>query len=1012
MRIISVQLKVLAGTLLLVTSIFSTWSYAAGDKPDATDPVMLHYFNSPLGFDYEAWKQKLKVVDEHLALHELPSNGGGGITFERDLSAYTDKVPVMEIKVLPKNKAVSLGIMLLDKNHKQARWSLPFPAPSDKFVSVIPTVNPTLGDPAAVHGKEGDTTPFDYAHIVQMQISGDWSGEIVDIELGAFYLADPKLFESDAGRKELDKKLAAVMVGYKEEAKVLRKQQEQFNSYGYHVTDQSPKIVHVSLAAPEILAVTVEAQKIIQPTVTPYEAKPGDKITPEMWPDDDKHGARRAVLERDGKRLGVLQGPKLNFLTTDEMPEGDPFLEFTADDKSNYTITSHDDPLYMSGVKPTEVYRKTMPTDSQLPGGEHPTRHRMYLKMATPFKANCTYTLKTQKLNVHNPEHDFRTDFANLRSDSIHVNQNGYRPDDPYKRATLSLWMGTGGAWDFGNDLKFSLVEDVSKKVVYTGKVEEVMGVQGTEQLWTQPAKNYAKTAVYKMDFGDFKGDGNYRVVVDGIGSSYPFNIDSKVWERAFLLQMKGLYNNRSGIEVGPPYSDFKKPRDFHPDDGATITRSTYDVVYKGMYNLEGVPKEDTGEVVKNAWGGYHDAGDWNPRRVTHMLTTFAQLELVEILPEYFNKLNLNIPKTSGKDIPDVITEALWEVDCFRRMQQADGAIPYGIESQTDPMNGELSWLSTQHLYVLAPNMRDSWLYAAVAGRVAKVLRPIKPELAKEYETSAIKAFNWGEQDYAKRKADGSLSKFQELWMAVDARNIAALVLYDITDDKKYHGVFMEETCLKDPDRDICSWGDHIQTDAAFLYARMDDKRVDPTIKKNARAAILRLADQSMEYAADNAFNITSREKGRPMFAGFFSVSGGMEVARAHYLTGKVEYLKGAVQSCQFQTGCNPNNLVYTTGMGSNPVKNPLHLDSRASGQAVPVGLTVFGNADIWNFRNSFWDINLQFTNKPEYTWPNAYDWPLPEAYFDVWLLVSTNEFVIDTWQQNVFVWGYLAARK
>lgn len=50
--------------------------------------------------------------------------------------------------------------------------------------------------------------------------------------------------------------------------------------------------------------------------------------------------------------------------------------------------------------------------------------------------------------------------------------------------------------------------------------------------------------------------------------------------------------------------------------------------------------------------------------------------------------------------------------------------------------------------------------------------------------------------------------------------------------------------------------------------------------------------------------------------------------------------------------------------------------------------------------------------NKPENLWPNAYDWPLPETYFDVWLLVSTNEFVIDTWQQNVFVWGYLAARR
>lgn len=440
------------------------------------------------------------------------------------------------------------------------------------------------------------------------------------------------------------------------------------------------------------------------------------------------------------------------------------------------------------------------------------------------------------------------------------------------------------------------------------------------------------------------------------------------------------------------------------------VTRASFDVLEKGQYNMSELPATDTHEAITNAWGGYHDAGDWNPRRVTHMLTTMAQLELAEILPGYFDKLKLNIPPTEG--LPDIVTEALWEIDCFRRIQLPDGGIPYGIESQTDPGSGEVSWLSTQHLYVLAPNMRDSWLYAAVAGRAAKVLRPLRPELARVYEDSAVRAFAWGEADHAKKVAAKTLDQVKDLWMAVDARNLSALVLYDLTGDHAYHDVFMQDTCLAHPGEDLCAWGSHIQTDAAFLYARMDEARADPQIRQAARAAVLKLADDSLAYAAGNAFNVTCREKGRPMFAGFFSVSGGMEVARAHFLTGKPEYLAGAVESCQFGLGCNPGNLVYTTGLGSNPVRNPLHLDARSSGQPAPVGLTVFGNADIWNFRGSFWDINMQFVNKPDHLWPNVYDWPLQETYFDVWLLVSTNEFVIDTWQQNVFVWGYLAARK
>lgn len=30
--------------------------------------------------------------------------------------------------------------------------------------------------------------------------------------------------------------------------------------------------------------------------------------------------------------------------------------------------------------------------------------------------------------------------------------------------------------------------------------------------------------------------------------------------------------------------------------------------------------------------------------------------------------------------------------------------------------------------------------------------------------------------------------------------------------------------------------------------------------------------------------------------------------------------------SCQFCGGANPNNIVYTTGLGANPVRHPLWL--------------------------------------------------------------------------------------
>jgi hypothetical protein len=42
---------------------------------------------------------------------------------------------------------------------------------------------------------------------------------------------------------------------------------------------------------------------------------------------------------------------------------------------------------------------------------------------------------------------------------------------------------------------------------------------------------------------------------------------------------------------------------------------------------------------------------------------------------------------------------------------------------------------------------------------------------------------------------------------------------------------------------------------------------------------------------------------------------------------------------------------------------------------------------------------------------PALAEWPVPETYFDISLYPSTNEYTVDIWVPNVYVWGYLAAR-
>lgn len=752
----------------------------------------------------------------------------------------------------------------------------------------------------------------------------------------------------------------------------------------------APQVVRVSLSAPDIVCLEVQAGWVIPSKLEQYRPRADDK----------PHAVGVATyLKRDGRDIGWLIGARKDALVTFERLVGDP-LRGSVGSPAAYSV---------NGERPVAVYLKSRPNDWAQPSAAQPDHHGLamlhtiYLKMEHPLASGATYHITITGLNVRNPEVTLECDPTRIRSEAVHVNQIGYRPDDPVKRAFLSLWLGTGGAYRFPDDLRFRLVRDSTGRTVFRGNVEKVLDADEPERMGH--VQNYQKTNVYCMDFSAFRRAGRYRVVVDGVGCSYPFDIDGKVWERAFVTQMKGLYNQRSGIVLGPPYTAFRKPRDFHPADGASIYQSVYTVLDGGEQSL-GLEKGSTGRLVPQAWGGYHDAGDWNPRRATHLRVTMAQMELLELFPGFFQRLSLDIPHRPG--LPDILTEALFEVDLFRRLQAPDGGVGFGIETNGDPIEGEVSWLQSMPAYVYAPDLWSSYIYAAAAGRAAGLLSKYDTKLSALYRHSALAAMRWAEAQWSKRRASGTLGKLP--WEVADDRNLAAVVLYGLTRDKYWHHVFIENTCLSSPQAKLYAWGDHVQEDAAFAYACLDARLTDGALRHNAIVGLEEMARACLDYARGNAYNLACPDRYRPTFAGFFSTPLATALARAHYLTGKPEYLAGLVRATQFQSGCNPNNMTYTVGVGANWPKHPLHLDGRRTGQPAPLGLTVFGNFD-YNQQKDVW-----------MTWPLTYhlnqvctpppsEWPIAEAYFDIFLFVAQNEFTVDTWTPNVYVWGYLAAR-
>lgn len=766
-----------------------------------------------------------------------------------------------------------------------------------------------------------------------------------------------------------------------------------------------PVIEHVGPIAADILSIELQAGRLEPTRQVPYVSQSGDEIRQQA---NKNTGEPRSVtVIRDGVSIGYLVGRDRKLLSIPAKIVGQPLDEKSADRPESYVISSPDDGRYSQGLPPSAVWRKTK--SDNWAGSGHASRHYLYLKLPHALQPGKRYSLGV-RLNIASPVIEYLYGPNQDRSEAVHVTQIGFRPDDPGKSAFLSIWLGTGGPYAYPSGLRFHLREESSGKPVYTGPVVAAWKAAEPEQYGRKI--NFEKTDVYRMDFGDFRRPGKYRVCVEGVGCSHSFDIARDAWLKAFQLSMKGHYHHRNGIELGPPYTAFIRPRGFHPDDGVKVYQSTCPLMYSGNgLNILGTERNNfdclvlgrTDQVVANAWGGYMDAGDWD-RRIWHLDATRLHLELVDLFPAYFNEVPLNIPK-SKNGLPDLIDEALFNLDCYRRLQTPQGGIRGGIESSEHPTNSEASWQESQMVLTYAPGIWETYIYAGVAARAGHALRLLGRREAETYRESALRAMRWAESEYATWKAGPDFAKATDRGkMSIEEeRNLAAVEMYRLTGEKTWHDLFVATTDLNTPQ----PRSSVRRVDAAFVYARLQNRQADPALKSKAGQLVSGAADEALRFAQGNAFRIAKINAAPRPYGGFYTVPADRSVVRAHALTGKPVYLEALLRSAQFSAGANPMNMTMTTGLGHDYPRNPLHLDTRSTGQPAPSGITVYGPLDLGASNQSVL-ARLQKESTPP-----ALEWPVTESYFDIWTWVPVNEYTIhETLGQTAYVWGYLAARK
>lgn len=746
------------------------------------------------------------------------------------------------------------------------------------------------------------------------------------------------------------------------------------------------RIVRAGLVDQNVLAVTILEGNVELGTLTPYLKQAGDQ-----W---QVASAGQTNLLRDGLIVGVLTGnaeTESRFFRPNDRYSGRRADRERLTDSRAWHVQ-----LDSQVIKIRDVFRKSRVTNAAEIEGQRPEfcfEHTVYLKIESPLKKG-TLTLSSDDPVID----DFQFEFDPLRtiSEAIHVSLAGFRPSDPVKMATLSCWMGDGGPLDYRQASalpRFVVVDDQSGVAALRGEVklgrdaDQPCDHRGLGGRPDGTVSNYAGTPTFEIDFSKLQKSGRYRVLVQGLGSSLAFSIAEDVYRPVLDLALEGLAVHRWGEDRSVRLIDgstWQRPA-ATPDrnqgsNAAPIfeTRAVYTNANFADFEPGKIGLWKEGDPLASVVGGYMDAGDFD-RNHEHWIVSYLLLDLAArkhaVEPELANAL---------------IEAALWNVDLWVRLQQADGAVPSAIEYAEHPRNGEPSWLNSQAMYVCGPGGKSNLNHAAQAAKAALTLRAIDAKKSQRYLDSAIQSLRWvdangflgqGDDEQQLDSLDGYALVCAELWAA--------------TGDPQWREKLEEFFRVRVPEAWSTLQPRAFSTVLTVLEIPPDTAKLDDRLRERLEGAVK--ATLQMTYFEGSS----DRSAFGALKNGWVSLSWGnggwpsndcANVLRAWRLFDDPKCLDAAVRGFAYAAGGNPNNMPYLTGMHPRSVQHILHCDSRYSGLAAPAGIAIYGPSET--DRGSAWPLNWHLSGEqtiyPEYEY-----WPPYENVHQYWKWGMQMEYTV-----------------
>jgi endoglucanase len=578
-----------------------------------------------------------------------------------------------------------------------------------------------------------------------------------------------------------------------------------------------------------------------------------------------------------------------------------------------------------------------------------------YAKLPFAMTPGGTYAVRDSWGNLATFSYDGATP-----SWSIATNQVGYVADAPAKYAYVGAWLGTSGELDVAPfaGKPFTVVDDASGAAVLTGTASVA---RGDDTYSGQPVRG---ASALQLDLSSLSTPGTYRVAVPGVGTSRRFVVGPDAIGEPFYVHARGLYHARCGtldptltpwargdahqttlVAAFPPEDDDYKDHSaqgwgFRDAAGKYAAHTTFDAVARTA----------TTTPLTGVAGGWHDAGDFD--RNSHHLGAVEDLAYAYLhFPQNFSDGQLHLPE-SGNGVPDLLDEATWGIDVFRRSQAADGRVSTRIESTSHPKAWDPGKDPAPY-YASLPTRTGSLRYAAAAATLSRALATAGAKTASAtWLDSAKRAYSFG-TSAARAEITLSVGTAVHTWKEAPApdatqRLHAAMALSIATKDPHYLADLALPEVAAAFTAELATYQDQ------GTPMRMADVALAPAAAlpagwtTQARAKVLAAAATWKGWQDAEPYRKLWYP---PTHALFWTMGWGNDgyvpirhLIAGYRVSGDATYRRAALLAVDWMLGANPQGKSLTTGLGAVPPQTVLHLPSMIDGLAEPApGITPFG---------------------------------------------------------------------